>query len=109
MGSLLQTSVSDTIIARNFQENVKSDNNRSFLVKIYPPGPRINMIPLPRARFIIGRGPGCDFDAGDSLVSRHHAMIQHQDGEFKLTDLNSTNGSFVNDVRIENHVLKRAI
>jgi pSer/pThr/pTyr-binding forkhead associated (FHA) protein len=30
-------------------------------------------------------------------VSRNHARLIRRDGTFELTDLNSTNGSYVND------------
>ena len=47
----------------------------------------------------IGRGMDCDLVLADSLVSRHHASIVHQNGGYIITDLNSANGLFVNEVR----------
>ena len=41
----------------------------------------------------------------DSKVSRQHAQIQQQGSEFVIVDLNSSNGTFVNGERIEEHVL----
>lgn len=41
----------------------------------------------------------------DAKVSRQHAQIQQQGNEFVLVDLNSSNGTFVNGQRIEEHVL----
>jgi pSer/pThr/pTyr-binding forkhead associated (FHA) protein len=34
------------------------------------------------------------------IASRHHATIQHDNGTYTLTDLGSTNGTFVNGARI---------
>ena len=36
----------------------------------------------------------------DDMVSRNHAMIQHEGGEFYLIDMGSRNGSFVNGRRL---------
>jgi adenylate cyclase len=47
----------------------------------------------------IGRGMDCDLILADSLVSRHHASIVHQNGGYVINDLNSANGLFVNEVR----------
>lgn len=41
----------------------------------------------------------------DAKVSRQHAQIQQQGGEFVVVDLNSSNGTFVNKQRVEEHVL----
>ncbi|MGH8247288.1 MAG: adenylate/guanylate cyclase domain-containing protein [Gammaproteobacteria bacterium] len=54
---------------------------------------------LERQDIRIGRGMDCDLVLADSLVSRHHASIVHQNGGYVITDLNSANGLFVNDAR----------
>lgn len=41
----------------------------------------------------------------DAKVSRQHAQIQQQGNEYVLIDLNSSNGTYVNGQRIEEHVL----
>ncbi|MGI8640348.1 MAG: FHA domain-containing protein [Pyrinomonadaceae bacterium] len=41
----------------------------------------------------------------DSNISRYHADIEQRDGEFWLTDLGSSNGTTVNDERVENEKL----
>ncbi len=38
------------------------------------------------------------------IASRHHATIQHTDNLYTLTDLGSTNGTLINDVRIPPHM-----
>ena len=38
----------------------------------------------------------------DISVSRRHALIEHIGGDFFIVDTNSSNGVYVNDVKIEN-------
>jgi len=44
----------------------------------------------------IGRGEDNDIMIPHASVSRTHARLSRRDGAFELTDLNSTNGSYVN-------------
>src|SRR5262249_52007695 len=47
-------------------------------------------------------GPEGDFTiAGDVKISRAHVQIGIENDRFTLTDLNSTNGTFVGDTRLE--------
>lgn len=48
----------------------------------------------------MGTAADCDVVLTDPYLSSHHAVIRHENGEFTLTDLDSTNGSFVNERRI---------
>lgn len=48
----------------------------------------------------IGRAPPCEFLVAHASVSRLHAELSHEDGQWQLRDLDSKNGSFVEGVRI---------
>jgi pSer/pThr/pTyr-binding forkhead associated (FHA) protein len=48
----------------------------------------------------IGRTQGNDIILPDPTVSRRHARLAFHNGQWYLEDLNSSNGSFVNGVRI---------
>ncbi len=41
-----------------------------------------------------------DAEANDKIVSRHHAEITYSNGHYWVTDLDSTNGTFVNGERL---------
>jgi pSer/pThr/pTyr-binding forkhead associated (FHA) protein len=64
------------------------------------------------ARHVLGRQP-CTIGRHrdntlailDGNVSRRHAIIRLVDGEFVLTDLGSTNGTFVNGNAVSDHAL----
>jgi len=42
----------------------------------------------------------------DVEVSRRHAQVAHEEGQFQLIDLGSSNGTFVNEQRVDRHVLQ---
>lgn len=48
----------------------------------------------------VGRGDDVDFRIPDTGVSRHHATIEWNGAVATITDLNSTNGTAVNGVRV---------
>lgn len=53
----------------------------------------------------IGRGVGNDVDIPDLKASRHHLqIIQHDNGNFTLSDFGSLNGTFVNGQKIQGEV-----
>jgi hypothetical protein len=52
-------------------------------------------------RTTIGRSPDCDIFLDDVTVSRKHAVLRQQDGEFFIEDQGSLNGTFLNRERIE--------
>jgi pSer/pThr/pTyr-binding forkhead associated (FHA) protein len=45
----------------------------------------------------IGRDPACDFSVDDKTVSAQHARLCHRQGQWWVEDLNSTNGTYLND------------
>lgn len=47
-------------------------------------------------RVVVGRHSSADIRLSDQNVSREHAAFVAQEGGWQLTDLNSTNGTFVN-------------
>lgn len=50
---------------------------------------------------VLGRHPECDIVLEVGAVSRQHARILQINGDFYLEDMNSRNGTFLNDKRLE--------
>jgi len=46
---------------------------------------------------IIGSAPDADIVLRDSAISPKHASLRYKDHKFTITDLDSTNGTFLND------------
>jgi len=63
-------------------------------------------IDLTNAEVSIGRSDDCTVSVNSDLVSRRHAVINRVLGHYIVVDLKSTNGTFVNDVRVERAELK---
>ncbi len=55
--------------------------------------------PLP-AEAVIGREEGCDVFLDDHRISRRHALIKTVGDKVWLEDLGSTNGTYLNGVRL---------
>jgi pSer/pThr/pTyr-binding forkhead associated (FHA) protein len=49
----------------------------------------------------VGRAPRADFILDVALVSRLHCRLTAADDQLEVLDLKSTNGTFVNDKRVE--------
>jgi len=57
--------------------------------------------------FTIGRGEDVSFKIDDQKISRHHCRIEPvPDGSYKLIDLGSSNGTFVNGTRVTEKILQ---
>lgn len=55
---------------------------------------------------VIGRETAANLCLADASVSRRHSTIEKKDEGFVITDLESLNGTFVNDVPIRSRVLE---
>ena len=56
---------------------------------------------LVEGTYLLGRPPTCDLVVNHRSVSRSHARIEVGTGSVRVTDLNSSNGTFVDESRID--------
>jgi len=60
---------------------------------------------IDKDRALAGASPSCDIVLSGNAVSDQHASFRFQEKHFVVTDLDSTNGTFVNGDRIHQHAL----
>ena len=61
---------------------------------------------IEKAMMTIGRASKCNIQVDQESASRNHAKILNSGKSMILRDLGSTNGTYVNDVVVDEHVLK---
>ena len=61
---------------------------------------------LKEERTKIGRSGACEISLSDDTISREQAVIVNEDGKYRLTDLASSNGTFVDGKKITTRVIK---
>jgi len=84
-------------------EEATKPAGEACLILIHPPGPDIGRrTPLTNESYVFGREAGVDLIISRSSVSRRHAeVIRDQRGTWFVRDLGSTNGTFVNERKVE--------
>lgn len=74
---------------------------RPLVTLVFQSGPTpFEPVPL-TGRVVVGREAGCDLWLDDPGVSRHHAAFEPTAGGARVTDLGSSNGTFLNGRRLE--------
>ena len=77
---------------------------------VAPPAPEPEVVTLSfggavktvsKPRVVLGRSREVDVRVPDEGISRRHAEIRHEDGEYWIVDLGSMNGTLVNGARID--------
>jgi hypothetical protein len=63
-------------------------------------------VPLGTRPVTIGRAPDNDIPIDNLAVSNYHARVYVEAGSLVVEDLNSLNGLFLNDIRVERAMLK---
>jgi predicted component of type VI protein secretion system len=63
-------------------------------------------VPLGTRPVTIGRAPDNDIPIDNLAVSNYHARVYVEAGSLVVEDLNSLNGCFLNDIRVERAMLK---
>ena len=69
-------------------------------LEVREPSGRVFRVDVGDGPVVLGRDPGCDIVLADGRVSRRHARIAPRGGFLILSDLGSTNGTFLHDERV---------
>ena len=59
-------------------------------------GRELDKFLIGQGKVLIGRTPECDIKIDNPAISRRHASIEYGGGEYVVTDLGSSNGTFIN-------------
>jgi pSer/pThr/pTyr-binding forkhead associated (FHA) protein len=74
-------------------------NSHLVLVETSPPFAAFDLLPT-RRTYVLGRSSKCDMVVNHVSVSRRHAQITLGDSTVLVSDLQSCNGTFINDERV---------
>ena len=87
---------------------LRSPAPEACLVHIHPTGPGLGKrTPVAAVAVVIGRDAACTLSNTHGSVSRRHARLERRpDGTYQATDLDSTNGTFVNNTRVRTGTVK---
>lgn len=75
-------------------------DGKKYAIVVVSGGEPGRVIPIEKPRVTIGRA-GCDIVLDDPQLSRQHALVAISGTSARLEDLGSTNGTFVDEKRIE--------
>jgi diguanylate cyclase (GGDEF)-like protein len=102
----LYESTLEVTISRDMRSLIRAATQQQALLLVLS-GPRLgNRTVLSDAAIEIGRGSNSGLVLDADSVSRRHAKIEPMGAGHRLTDLDSTNGTYVNGLRIKEHLLK---
>ncbi|QDT11756.1 EAL domain-containing protein [Planctomycetes bacterium K23_9] len=95
--------ISDNASPANL-DSLNTDKDVWFLSGATEPDDTIRHLPIDNCPFVVGRNHGSALKLRFKTVSGQHAAMSVEDGYLFLTDLNSTNGTYVNGTRITGRV-----
>ena len=94
-------------MAMNVVNRPQSTGSGVFPGLVFVQGNEQKNLVLNRTPFSVGRKVDKDLVIADPRVSRDHALIVLEEGEFFLVDQGSKHGTFVNGERVQRHQLER--
>ena len=82
------------------EKSLRSDRDRSQPLRLLPIDPGMPQVALVSSPVRVGRAADNDLVLPDPEVSRHHAQLEPDGQGWRVIDLGSTNGTWVNGVRL---------
>ena len=68
----------------------------------------LKKVEIDKPEIIIGRSSNADIQIDNLAVSKLHAKLIKENGHYLVEDLNSTNGTFLNDRKVPKAALKHS-
>ena len=78
-------------------ESIRMKKEENWYLKIFP----LDILIAIKDNFSVGKSMDNDLIINNPTISRHHLKFERKDGNFYLTDLGSSNHTFVNNKEIE--------
>ncbi|MBI2214872.1 MAG: DUF4388 domain-containing protein [Acidobacteria bacterium] len=88
------------------RRDVKRMTTSTPRLRAIPPDGEARFFPLDGAAYVIGRSSDAAIRFNDTGVSARHAKLTRERDGYAIEDLNSRNGTFVNDVAVERRLLR---
>ncbi|MBL8889843.1 MAG: GGDEF domain-containing protein [Planctomycetaceae bacterium] len=80
--------------------------NGGLLIRIHPASPLDRPLELSDRTVLVGRDESAELRLEEDSISRRHAQLFCHEGKWLVRDLNSTNGTYVNEQRCLDATLK---
>ncbi|MDB4939261.1 MAG: ATPase [Labilithrix sp.] len=77
-----------------------------FVLEVLSGADQGKRLTVSSARVLVGTGPICDLVLTDERVSRRHLALSVESSTLRVDDLQSTNGTFANEIRIAGAYLR---
>ncbi|WP_408098683.1 AgmX/PglI C-terminal domain-containing protein [Peredibacter sp. HCB2-198] len=78
----------------------KNKGPKMFEVRTTRPGHKTKGGVFGKGRFLLGRSESCDLIVNNDAISAVHAVLEVFDDKAIIYDMNSTNGTYVNDAKV---------
>lgn len=93
----MRRAIWDTTATCQSETKPVADCSTGMLLQLLPLDIHRGMIPIVETGYVVGRSESCQLRLDDEAASRRHFRIERRGEQFWLTDLDSTNGTLVND------------
>lgn len=98
--------LSSLIIASLAVYALRESFSREKVLILIPEKGKSSPIAIRQKKVVVGRNPKCSLQIVDPHVSTKHGKFYYSKGSYRIKDLNSKNGTFVNDIRINESELE---
>lgn len=77
-----------------------SPDTTSDRIQVLANGQTTQSVTIPSAGMTIGRDPACELVLDDRKASRKHVRLEYDGINYRVTDLNSSNGTYLGNVKL---------